>query len=277
MLKSIAEILVSCLGFSYDKPCRYLISEEGRLTRCALDYSVPICKGLWCEPITEDLVITACDKLADVARSIPNRISSGVTDLDLLLCGGFQCPDHVAVIGEPRTMTYLAINVIFTANKRNIKSVYYTGKGARLNTIGKMIKNIGGASCVVDDIANFYEKVSEEYQLVNMLRGMVENSQNEGREGLLIIRDSILKYFKEEALLPKKVLELEESMDKLNLRSLLQIAMFESEILDNKTRDFIMDAFSLVIETRDNPPSLRVLKGEQGRTSDWVKVELTVP
>jgi hypothetical protein len=254
-----------------------LISEEGKLTRCALDYSVPICKGIWCEPITEDLVITACDKLADVARSLPNRISSGVTDLDLFLCGGFQCADHVAVIGEPRTMTYLAMNVVFAANKRNIKSYYYTGKGTRLNTIRKMIENIGGASCIVDDIAIFYEKIGEEYQLVNMLKDMLENAQKEGREGLLIIRDSILKYVKEEALVPKKILELEERMNTLNLRSLLLISMFESEILDEETRAFIRDTFSLVIETRDSPPGLRVLKTEQGRPSDWVEVELTVP
>nr|MDO8080401.1 hypothetical protein [Candidatus Freyarchaeota archaeon] len=278
MLKSIAEILVSCLGFSYDKPCRYLIAEEGKLTRCALDYSVPICKGIWCEPITEDLMITACDKLADVARSLPNKISTGVTDLDLFLCGGFQFADHVAVIGEPRTMTYLALNIIFTANKRNIKSYYYTiSKGTRLNTIRKMIKNIGVTSCIVDDIVNFYEKIREEYQLVNMLKEMLEKSQKEGYEGLLIIRDSILKYIKEEALVPKKILEWEERMDTINLRSLLLISMFESEILDKETRDFIINAFSLVIETRDSPPSLRVIKRDQGRASEWVEVELTVP
>lgn len=278
MLKSIAEILVSCLGFSYDKRCRYLISEEGKLTRCALDYSVPICKGIWCEPITEDLMITACDKLADVARTLPNKISSGITDLDLFLCGGFQYADHVAVIGESRTMTYLAMNIIFTANKRNIKSYYYTtSKGTRLNTLSKMIKNIGGAKCIVDDIVNFYEKIREEYQLVNMLKGMLEKSQKEGYEGLLIIRDSILKYMEEEALVPKKILEWEKNVGTINLRSLLLISMFESEILDGETRNFILNTFSLVIETRDNPSSLRVLKREQGRASEWVEVELTVP
>ncbi|MEM2143804.1 MAG: hypothetical protein QW279_00455 [Candidatus Jordarchaeaceae archaeon] len=278
LLKSIAEILVSCLGFSYDKPCRYLISEEGKLTRCALDYSVPICKGIWCEPITEELMITACDKLADVARTLPNKISSGVTDLDLFLCGGFQYAEHVAVIGEPRTMTYLAMNIVFTANKRNIKAYYYTtSDGKRLSTIRKMVKDIGGTMCMVDDIVNFYVKIREGYQLLDMLKEMLEKAQKEGYEGLLIIRDSILKYMKEEALIPKKILEWEKNLGTINLRSLLLISMFESEMLDKETRDFITDTFSLVIETRDTPPSLRVLKKEQGRASEWVGVELTVP
>ncbi len=278
MLKSIAEILVSCLGFAYDKPCRYLISEEGKLTRCALDYSVPICKGIWCEPITEELMITTCDKLADVARSLPNKISCGVTDLDLFLCGGCQFTDHVAVIGEPRTMTFLAMNILVTVNKRNIKSYYFTtSKGTRLNTIKKMIQKIGVESCTVDDIVTFYEGIREGYQLVDRLKDMLNSSQKEGYEGFLIIRDSILKYIKEEALFPKKVLEWEEKIHRINLRSMLTISMFESKILEDEMRDFIINTFSLVIETRDDPPSFRIVKTEQGRPSEWIEVDLTVP
>ena len=277
MLKSIAEILVSCLGFSYDKPCRYLISEEGKLTRCALDYSVPICKGVWCEPITEELMITTCDKLADVARSIPNKISSGITDLDLHLWGGFQFLDHVAVIGEPRTINFLAINVIVTASKKNIKSYYYTSKGKRLNTVKKMIQKIGVTSCIVEDINNFYGGISESFELVNRVKEILEEAQKEGYEGLLIIRDSILKYIREEALFPKKILEWEEKLGRMNLRSLLTVSMFESDKLDEETREFIMETFSIVIETRDSPPGVRVLKREQGRPSEWVQVDLSVP
>ncbi|MFB0562125.1 MAG: hypothetical protein ACETWM_13050 [Candidatus Lokiarchaeia archaeon] len=278
MLKSIAEILVSCLGFAYDKPCRYLISEEGKLTRCALDYSVPICKGIWCEPITEELMITTCDKLADVARSLPNKISCGVTDLDLFLCGGCQFTDNVAVIGEPRTMTFLAMNIIVTVNKRNVKSYYYTtSKGTRLNTIKKMIEKIGVKSCMVEDIVKFYEEIREGYQLVDKLKDMLNTSQKEDYEGLLIIRDSILKYIKDEALFPKKILEWEEKIQSISLRSMLTISMFESNILEDEIRDFIMDTFSLVIKTCDNPPSFKILKTEQGRPSDWIQVDLTVP
>lgn len=277
MLKSIAEILVSCLGFSYDKPCRYLISEEGKLTRCALDYSVPICKGVWCEPITEELMITTCDKLADVARSIPNKISSGITDLDLHLWGGFQFLDHVAVIGEPRTINFLAINVIVTASKKNIKSYYYTSKGKRLNTVKKMIQKIGVTSCIVEDINNFYGGISESFELVNRVKEILEEAQKEGHEGLLIIRDSILKYIREEALFPKKILEWEEKLGRMNLRSLLTVSMFESDKLDEETREFIMETFSIVIETRDSPPGVRVLKREHGRPSEWVQVDLSVP
>ena len=277
MLKSIAEILVSCLGFSYDKPCRYLISEEGKLTRCALDYSVPICKGVWCEPITEELMITTCDKLADVARSIPNKISSGITDLDLHLWGGFQFLDHVAVIGEPRTINFLAINVIVTASKKNIKSYYYTSKGKRLNTVKKMIQKIGVTSCIVEDINNFYGGISESFELVNRVKEILEEAQKEGHEGLLIIRDSILKYIGEEALFPKKILEWEEKLGRMNLRSLLTVSMFESDKLDEETREFIMETFSIVIETRDSPPGVRVLKREHGRPSEWVQVDLSVP
>jgi len=277
LLKSIAEILVSCLGFSYDKPCRYLISEEGKLTRCALDYSVPICKGVWCEPITEELMITTCDKLADVARSIPNKISSGITDLDLHLWGGFQFLDHVAVIGEPRTINFLAINVIVTASKKNIKSYYYTSKGKRLNTVKKMIQKIGVTSCIVEDINNFYGGISESFELVNRVKEILEEAQKEGYEGLLIIRDSILKYIGEEALFPKKILEWEEKLGRMNLRSLLTVSMFESDKLDEETREFIMETFSIVIETRDSPPGVRVLKREQGRPSEWVQVDLSVP
>jgi len=277
LLKSIAEILVSCLGFSYDKPCRYLISEEGKLTRCALDYSVPICKGVWCEPITEELMITTCDKLADVARSIPNKISSGITDLDLHLWGGFQFLDHVAVIGEPRTINFLAINVIVTASKKNIKSYYYTSKGKRLNTVKKMIQKIGVTSCIVEDINNFYGGISESFVLVNRVKEILEEAQKEGHEGLLIIRDSILKYIREEALFPKKILEWEEKLGRMNLRSLLTVSMFESDKLDEETREFIMETFSIVIETRDSPPGVRVLKREYGRPSEWVQVDLSVP
>ncbi|MHA1605696.1 MAG: hypothetical protein ACTSWF_13735 [Candidatus Freyarchaeota archaeon] len=277
MLKSIAEILVSCLGFSYDKPCRYLISEEGKLTRCALDYSVPICKGVWCEPITEELMITTCDKLADVARSIPHKISSGITDLDLHLWGGFQFLDHVAVIGEPRTINFLAINVIVTASKKNTKSYYYTSKGKRLNTVKKMIQKIGVTSCIVEDINNFYGGISESFELVNRVKEILEEAQREGYEGLLIIRDSILKYIREEALFPKKILEWEEKLGRMNLRSLLTLSMFESDMLGEETRAFIMKTFSIVIETRDSPPGVRVLKREQGRPSEWVQVDLSVP
>lgn len=130
---------------------------------------------------------------------------------------------------------------------------------------------------MVDDIVNFYVKIREGYQLLDMLKEMLEKAQKEGYEGLLIIRDSILKYMKEEALIPKKILEWEKNLGTINLRSLLLISMFESEMLDKETRDFITDTFSLVIETRDTPPSLRVLKKEQGRASEWVGVELTVP
>ncbi len=278
MLKSIAEILVSCLGFAYDKPCRYLISEEGKLTRCALDYSVPICKGIWCEPITEDLMITTCDKLADVARTLPNKISCGITDLDLYLTGGCQFTDHVAVFGEPRTMTFLAMNIIVTVSKKNIKSFYFTNsKGTRLNTIKKMIEKIGVKSCTVDDIVNFYEGIRESYQLVDRVKEMLNTSQEEGFEGLLILRDSILKYIKEEALFPKKIFEWEENIHRVGLRSMLTISMFESKILEEEIRNFIMKNFSLVIETRDNPPSFRILKKDQGRPSDWINVDLTVP
>lgn len=278
MLKSIAEILVSCLGFAYDKPCRYLILEEGKLTRCALDYSVPICKGLWCEPITEELMITTCDKLADVARSLPNKISCGVTDLDLYLTGGCQFTDSVAVIGEPRTMTFLAMNIIVTVSKRNIKSYYYTtSKGTRLNTIKKMVEKIGVKSCTVDDIVKFYEDIREGYQLVDRLKELLNNSQKENFEGFLIIRDSILKYIKEEALFPKKILEWEEKIQRLNLRSMLTISMFESKSLDEEIRKFIINTYSLVIETRDNPPSFKIVKKESGRPSDWIQVDLSVP
>ncbi|MEM2959506.1 MAG: hypothetical protein QW261_14495 [Candidatus Jordarchaeaceae archaeon] len=278
MLRSIAEILVSCLGFSYEKPCRYLIVEEGKLTRCALDYSVPICKGVWCEPITEELMITTCDKLADVARSIPNKLSSGITDLDLYLCGGLQFIDHVAVIGEPRTTTYLAIHIIVAASKRNIKSYYYTiSKGARLNTVRKMIEKIGVESCIIGDIAELYKDLTEDYMLINKLKDMLEESKKEGYEGLIVIRDSIIRYMKEEALFPKKILEYEERLGRVSFRNLLTISIFESELLEKEIRDFIMDTFSTVIETRDSPPGFRILKREQGRPSPWVNVDLTVP
>ncbi|MEM3586365.1 MAG: hypothetical protein QXO71_03490, partial [Candidatus Jordarchaeaceae archaeon] len=226
---------------------------------------------------TEDLMITACDKLADIARALSNKIPSGISGLDLFLFGGFQYADRVAVVGEPRTMTYLAINVILAANKRNVKAYYYTSGEKRINTIKKMIENIGVASCIIEDIANFYEKIRDEYQLIDMLKAILESTRKEGYEGLLVIRDSILKYMKEEALVPKKVLEWEKVISTLSLRSLLLISMFESETLDKETREFIISTFSLVIETRDSPPSLRVLKREQGRTSEWVELELTVP
>ncbi|MBS7249556.1 MAG: hypothetical protein KIH08_03030 [Candidatus Freyarchaeota archaeon] len=278
MLRSIAEILVSCLGFSYEKPCRYLMVEEGKLTRCALDYSVPICKGVWCEPITEELMITTCDKLADVARSIPNKLSSGVTDLDLHLAGGLQFADHVAVIGEPRTTTYLAIHIVVAASKRNIKAYYYTtSKGARLNTVRKMVEKIGVESCIIGDIAEVYKDLTEDYLLISKFKEMLEESRKEGYEGLLVIRDSILRYMKEEALFPKKILECEERLSRVRIRNLLTISIFESELVEKEIRDFIMDTFSTVIETRDSPPSFRILKREQGRPSPWVNINLTVP
>jgi len=222
-------------------------------------------------------MITTCDKLADVARSIPNKISSGITDLDLHLWGGFQFLDHVAVIGEPRTINFLAINVIVTASKKNIKSYYYTSKGKRLNTVKKMIQKIGVTSCIVEDINNFYGGISESFVLVNRVKEILEEAQKEGHEGLLIIRDSILKYIREEALFPKKILEWEEKLGRMNLRSLLTVSMFESDKLDEETREFIMETFSIVIETRDSPPGVRVLKREQGRPSEWVQVDLSVP
>jgi len=222
-------------------------------------------------------MITTCDKLADVARSIPNKISSGITDLDLHLWGGFQFLDHVAVIGEPRTINFLAINVIVTASKKNIKSYYYTSKGKRLNTVKKMIQKIGVTSCIVEDINNFYGGISESFELVNRVKEILEEAQKEGYEGLLIIRDSILKYIGEEALFPKKILEWEEKLGRMNLRSLLTVSMFESDKLDEETREFIMETFSIVIETRDSPPGVRVLKREHGRPSEWVQVDLSVP
>ncbi|MEM3147564.1 MAG: hypothetical protein QXQ21_01540 [Candidatus Jordarchaeales archaeon] len=243
------DFLVRYLRFSPNKPCRFWVQAEGKASRCMLDGSVPICCGYWCDELGSGLYVVICEKLKEIARSLPYTVQTRLDDVDLMLKGGLIPPSHVALLGESRGVELLLRHLIIDALEKGYMCVQMV--------LGEPRVNVEGQGVLLGDLGSFYDAHPSVHYQVEEVARLERNSLERGFQGLLITFDNA-SYLRSRRRATKPFF-FEEQNDKTKLKKTVCVCMYNGSTINEINRRFIMENHSVTLYVEE-PLKIKILK-----------------
>ncbi len=218
-----------------------------------LDGSVPICCGYWCDEIGSGLYVVVCDKLKEVARSLPYAVQTGLDDVDLVLSGGLIPPSHVAFLGESSEVELLLKRLLINALEKGYMCVQMVLGEPRVTV--NVDKGV-----LLGDLGSFYDAYPSVHYQVEEVARLERGSLEKGLQGLLITFDNA-SYLKARKRVIKPFL-FEEQMERNNLRRTICICTYNGIMVSELNKKFVMEKHNIVIQVEE-PLKVKILKAKR--------------